>query len=124
MQYLGNTETGEVCASSNWEKLFPGTTRSEALYHELAVEITGKQKGEFKAILRKKNLETGKYEFKAFTSRECKKALEYKKQGWEMRKDYPYKTTYDEYSFAGQIKNQKPESASKKYEKKDIKEDE
>ena len=105
MQYLGNIDTGEVCASSNWNKLFPNISRESAILNGLAVEITDKQKGEFKCILRKKNYEKGIFEFKAFTSRSWREALEHKKQGWEMRKDYDYKTTCDEYPILGEIKN-------------------
>lgn len=105
MQYLGNIETGEVCASSNWDKLNPHISRENAILGGLAVEITGLQKGEFKAILRKKDYEKGIFEFKAFTSRSWRDALEHKNNGWEMRKDYDHKTTYDEYPLLGEIKN-------------------
>jgi hypothetical protein len=104
MQYLGNIETGEVCASSNWDKLFT-ISRESAILNGLAVEITGKQKGEYKAILRKKDYEKGIFEFKAFTARSWREALEHKNQGWEMRKDYDFKTTFDEYPILGEIKN-------------------
>lgn len=105
MQYLGNVETGEVCASSNWDKICTTMSRETAILGGLAIEITGKQKGEFKCILRKKNYEKGIFEFKAFTSRSWREALEHKNNGWEMRKDFDHKTTYDEYDLLGKIKN-------------------
>ena len=107
MKYIGYTETGEVFSASNLEKFFPNImAREEALLDGILVELTGYQKGEFKCILRKKNFETGKYEFKALSKRQWRKIKELKeKDGWEIRKEFSYKTTYDEYPFAGQVRN-------------------
>lgn len=108
MKYIGYAKTGKVFSASNLEKFFTDyMTREQALLSGILVEITGYQKGEFKCILRKKNFETGLFEFKALTRRNWRKVKELKeKDGWEIRKEYDYKTTYDEYPFAGQVKNE------------------
>ena len=108
MKYIGYAKTGEVFSASNLEKFFNDfMTREQALLDGILVELTGYQKGEFKCILRKKNFETGLFEFKALTRRQWRQVKELKEQhGWEIRKEFDYKTTYDEYPFAGQVKNE------------------
>ena len=73
----------------------------------ILVELTNYQKGEFKFIIRKKNLDTFKFEFKTFTQRSWRKMKEYLQEGWELRKDCDKKTTYDEYALNGIIYNNK-----------------
>lgn len=107
MKYIGYKKTGEVFSASNTDKFYHDVmTREQALLDGLLVELTDYQKGEFKCILRKKNFDTGLYDFKIFNRRQWRQVKDLKeKDGWEIRKEYDYKTTYDEYSFAGQIKN-------------------
>ena len=106
MKYIGNTMTGEVfCASNTKNFISPQANLAQLYIDGVLVELTNNQKGEFKFLIRKRNLETFKFEFKAITRRNWRKVKEYIENGWELRKDCDKKTTYDEYSSYGIILN-------------------